>query len=232
MGAGQFCTNPGLVIAVAGPDLARFKQAAIAALAQSEPAVMLTPGIHAAYDRGVAALDANPAVTRVAGGKPADAPNRCVGALFETTAAQFLADGRLGDEVFGASSVMVVCADSDELTGVIAGLEGQLTATLHADAADADLAARLVPLLAGRAGRVLANGWPTGVEVCHAMVHGGPWPATTDVRTTSVGTLALARFVRPVCFQDLAPALLPPALRDDNPWNLPRTINGVREVVA
>jgi len=232
MGAGQFCTNPGLIIAVAGPDLARFRQAAIAALTQSEPAVMLTPGIHAAYYRGVAALEANAGVARMARGKPAEAPNRCVGALFETTAAQFLADGRLGDEVFGASSVMVVCADNDELTAVIAGLEGQLTATLHADAADVDLAARLVPLLAERAGRVLANGWPTGVEVCHAMVHGGPWPATTDARTTSVGTLATARFVRPVCFQDLAPALLPPALRDDNPWNLPRTINGVREVVA
>ena len=97
------------------------------------------------------------------------------------------------------------------------------------DVADEAIAARVLPLLADRAGRVLANGWPTGVEATHAMVHGGPYPATSDARTTSVGTLALVRFLRPVCYQDLPAALLPPALKPDNPWGIPRKIDGVWE---
>ena len=173
------------------------------AMTAAEPPVMLTPGIHASYGAGVAALEANHAARRVAQGQQASSPTRCTAALFETSAAAFLADAALGHEVFGAASVLVRCADLREVAAVIAGLEGQLTATIHMDNADSAAAASLLPLLQAKAGRVLANGWPTGVEVCPAMVHGGPFPATSDGRTTSVGTLAMARFVRPVCYQDI-----------------------------
>ena len=226
MGAGQFCTNPGLVLAMAGPDLERFIAAASAAVAALEPQVMLTPGIAAAYAQGVGALDANAHAQRIATGQSA-ALNRCSPALFSVSAANFLADGSLGQEVFGSSSVVVIAKDLAELQKVIAGLEGQLTATLHMADADAPSARVLLPLLAERAGRVLANGWPTGVEVCNAMVHGGPFPASSDSRSTSVGTLALARFLRPVCYQDIPDALLPAALQQANPWALPRRVDGV-----
>jgi NADP-dependent aldehyde dehydrogenase len=223
MGAGQFCTNPGLVIAVDGPELDRFVAAASAALAQVEAPPMLTSGILASFGRGVAALDRHAAVRRVASGKPAQG-NRCAGALFETAAADFLGDEALAGEVFGAASVVVRCRDAAEMHAVLAALEGQLTATIHLDAADEALAAGVLPILREKAGRVLANGWPTGVEVTPAMVHGGPFPATSDSRTTSVGTLAMMRFLRPVCYQDVPDALLPPPLRQANPWRIPRRV--------
>jgi NADP-dependent aldehyde dehydrogenase len=227
MGAGQFCTNPGLVIAIAGPDLDAFAEAAAAALTDAKPVQMLTPGIHASFEQGVAALEGHAAVTVIARGCVGDGVNQARGAIFRTDAKSFLSDAALGHEVFGSSSIIVACADADEVAQVIAGLEGQLTATLHADAGDADLAAGLVPLLARKVGRVLANGWPTGVEVAHAMVHGGPFPATSDSRTTSVGALAIDRFLRPVCYQALSDALLPVVLRDGNPWGVTRRIDGV-----
>ena len=146
--------------------------------------------------------------------------------MFITDADAFASDPALGHEVFGSSSIVVRAKDMDEVAAIVHRLEGQLTATLLYDAADKDLVAPLVPLLAGRAGRVLANGWPTGVEVSHAMVHGGPFPATSDGRTTSVGTLAMQRFLRPVCFQGLPDRLLPAALRSDNPYNVMRRIEG------
>ena len=229
MGAGQFCTNPGLVIALDSPALDRFIGAAAAALAESEPPVMLTPGIHAAYQDGQAALDASDSATRIGTGRASSAPNRCIASLFETTDAAFVGDKALAAEVFGASSLIVRCASSAAMLGVIASLEGQLTATLHCDDADGALAAMLLPVLSGKVGRVLANGWPTGVEVTAAMVHGGPYPATTDERTTSVGTLAMTRFLRPVCYQDIPDALLPPALQRANPWGLPRRVDGIAE---
>ena len=225
LGAGQFCTNPGLVLAIDSPDLERFVAAASAALAPVAPATMLTSGIADAFAAGVATLDACSAARRV-GGTPAGRT-----ALFETTAAEFMAHAELGHEVFGASAVLVRCTDQDELAAVIASLEGQLTATIHADAVDHSIAARVLPLLVAKVGRVLANGWPTGVEVTHAMVHGGPFPATSDSRTTSVGTLAMQRFLRPVCYQDIASEMLPPALQPGNPLALPRRIDGVWEVV-
>ncbi|WP_295631297.1 aldehyde dehydrogenase family protein, partial [Novosphingobium sp.] len=229
MGSGQFCTNPGLVLAIDGPGLDRFVASASAALSAAAPQVMLTPAIHAAYNAGVAALAGNAAATRVATGAAPEGCNRGQGALFTTSAIAFLADKALGHEVFGAAAVIVRCADEAELALVLRGLEGQLTATLQMDAADEAMAAHVLPLLADRAGRVLANGWPTGVEVTHAMVHGGPYPGTSDARTTSVGTLALVRFLRPVCYQDLPDTLLPPPLQAGNPWGIPRKIDGVWE---
>lgn len=229
MGAGQFCTNPGLILAVEGPDLDAFVAAAGKALAESQGLTMLTPGIHAAFEKGVAALEGHENIRTVARGCPAKGVNQAVGALFETDAQSFLADHALGNEVFGSSSVVVRCRDFAELGQVIRGLEGQLTATLQTDPADEAEAAKLVPLLAERVGRILANGWPTGVEVAPAMVHGGPFPATSDGRTTSVGTLAIYRFLRPVSFQSMAQSLLPPAVQDANPWGVARRVDGKRE---
>ena len=229
MGAGQFCTNPGLVLAIDGPDLDAFIASAAAAMTDAAPATMLTPGIHASFEQGVDALAGHGAVKTVARGKVGDGVNQAVGAIFDTTAEAFLADRALSHEVFGSSSVVVRCRDMAEIARVIAGLEGQLTATLQMDAADEADAARLVPVIARRVGRILANGWPTGVEVAPAMVHGGPFPATSDGRTTSVGTLAIARYLRPVCFQNLATALLPAALDDANPWGIARRLDGKRE---
>ena len=229
LGAGQFCTNPGLVLALDSADLDTFIASARTALETLAPPVMLTSGIKKAYAKGVEALDTNPAARRLAAGQDSDQLNRCTAALFETSATAFLADPKLGDEVFGAAAVIVRCRDMAELASVIKGLEGQLTATIQMDAADTDAAAQLLPLLQSRAGRVLANGWPTGVEVTHAMVHGGPFPATSDGRSTSVGTLAMARFLRPVCYQNIADALLPAPLRAANPWKLSRKVDGAWE---
>lgn len=226
MGAGQFCTNPGLVIAMAGPALDRFIAAASTAVSAAPAATMLTPGIAGAYGKGVAALAEQPDVSELAHGGEGGV-NACRPALFVTDAAAFLREPVLSHEVFGASSLVIRCANEAEMAAVAAALEGQLTATLHLDAADHPLAARLLPVLEDKAGRILANGWPTGVEVCHAMVHGGPFPATSDPRSTSVGTLAIRRFLRPVCYQDLPEALLPAAVQTGNPLGLPRLVDGM-----
>ena len=150
-------------------------------------------------------------------------------ALFQAEAKAFLADPALSHEVFGAAAIVVRCADLGEVAQVIGALEGQLTATLQLDPDDHADAAHLLPALQAKVGRVLANGWPTGVEVTRAMVHGGPYPATSDGRTTSVGSLAIMRFLRPVCFQDIPDALLPPALQAANPWRLARQVDGAWE---
>lgn len=227
-GAGQFCTNPGLVIALAGTELNAFEEAAAEALGRVPAGQMLTPAIHGAFEQGVAALESHAAVSLIARGPVGEGVNQARGALFATDGDAFMSDAALSHEVFGSSSIIVRAADLDEIAQIVRGLEGQLTATLLFDPEDEPLVAPLVPLLAEKAGRVLANGWPTGVEVSHAMVHGGPYPATSDSRTTSVGALAIARFLRPVCFQDMPDALLPAALREDNPFGVARRIDGVR----
>jgi NADP-dependent aldehyde dehydrogenase len=226
LGAGQFCTNPGLLLALEGPALERFAGLAAEALARAEPQTMLTPGIHRAYEEGVAALARAEGVDTLATGLAARGPHGCRPRLFRTSATHFLADKQLQQEVFGASALLVSCRDENELVAVLDALEGQLTATVQMDDQDGALARRLLPRLERKAGRVLFNGFPTGVEVCHAMVHGGPWPATSDSRTTSVGSAAIQRFLRPVCYQDCPPVLLPEALQDDNPWHLRRLQDG------
>jgi len=225
MGAGQFCTSPGLVLAVECPDLDRFLTAAGGALQEAGAATMLTPGIHQAYEQGVAALGSHNSVRTVARGKPGQGYQGQAG-LFETTAEAFLADHRLGEEVFGSVSLLVRCRTEEELAQVLDGLEGQLTAALHISDADHDDARKLLPVLERKVGRILVNGFGTGVEVAHAMVHGGPFPSTSDGRSTSVGTMAIDRFLRPVSYQDLPDALLPPELRNDNPLGVPQLVDG------
>jgi NADP-dependent aldehyde dehydrogenase len=228
MGAGQFCTNPGLVFGIQGANLDRFLNAAAEALKTSEPQPMLAPGIHKAYEAGVKALSEHNRVETIARGRVGEGIAQGSGALFATDAQSFMDDERLGQEVFGSSSIVVRCPDVETLLSLSEKLEGQLTATLQMEKADSDIAQRLLPILELKAGRILANGWPTGVEVAHAMVHGGPFPATSDGRTTSVGTLAIRRFLRPVSYQNLLQELLPETLRDDA-VHLPRLIDGRRD---
>ena len=226
MGAGQFCTNPGILLGIEGPDLDRFVAAAVEVLGASAASTMLTPGIHAAFDAGVARLAGSGAVTTLARGMACSGPNQAQAAFFTTTADAFLADTELQEEVFGAASLLIRCGDVAAMKAVAEKLEGQLTATVQMDAEDKAAVAGLIPTLERKTGRILANGWPTGVEVCHAMVHGGPFPATSDARSTSVGTLAIRRFLRPVCYQDIPAELLPEAVRDGNPLRLWRRVDG------
>jgi NADP-dependent aldehyde dehydrogenase len=225
LGAGQFCTNPGVVLGIDGPDWRAFVAEVARALGDKPAATMLSSGIHAAYEQGTRHLAALP-VERVGQGQAGTGGCAAQAVVHETSAAQWLATPALAEEVFGPSSVLVRCADAQELRRVAEALEGQLTATLHLEDTDLPLARGLLPVLERKAGRILANGFPTGVEVSHAMVHGGPFPATSDGRTTSVGAAALGRFLRPVCYQDLPEALLPPALQSGNPLGVWRSVDG------
>ncbi|MDQ4052480.1 MAG: aldehyde dehydrogenase (NADP(+)) [Actinomycetota bacterium] len=227
VGVGQLCTNPGLVFAVDGPEVDAFLEAVASAITGCPALPMLNPGIHSSYRAGVAALVAHPQVEQVAAGE-ADAALAAGGQahVFATSSAAFLAEAALHEEVFGSSSLVVRVSSPDELAEVAQSLEGQLTATLHAAESDHRVAAALLPVLEDKVGRILFNGWPTGVDVGHAMVHGGPFPATSDGRSTSVGTLAVERFVRPVAYQNAPADLLPAPVDADNSLGIWRQVDG------
>jgi NADP-dependent aldehyde dehydrogenase len=224
LGVGQFCTNPGLVLAIDGPGLATFCASATAALNDTQPATMLSAGIASSFRRGVAALGSNEAVTTLLRLDHED--NQGHAALFRVEAADFLARKELHEEVFGPASLLVVCKDVEQMRAIVEHLEGQLTAAIHLEEGDIAAAQVLMPTLERKVGRILANGFGTGVEVAHAMVHGGPFPATADGRSTSVGTGAIFRFLRPVAYQNLPQALLPAVLRDENPRGIWRRRDG------
>lgn len=207
MGAGQFCTNPGIAVVLDGADADAFVGAATAALGGVDAQTMLTDGIASAYREG------RDRVAGVAGVQEVltsmcDLRN-ATPYLYATTAKDWLANEALGEEVFGPLGLIVRCADEAEMLAVAHALQGQLTCTLHMDADDTALAKKLMPVIERKAGRLLVNGFPTGVEVCDSMVHGGPYPASTNFGATSVGTLAIRRFLRPVCYQNLPDDLLP-----------------------
>ena len=220
LGSGQFCTNPGLVFLPRGAPGDAFLVAAGDAVAKAVGGTMLTPGIAAAYEQGTAELR-DTAGVRVVGQGSAGSGHAPPPQLVESTALTGVTY-----EVFGASGVVVRYDEVADLLPHLGSLEGQLTVTVHAADTDTEDAVRLLPVLELKAGRILFNGWPTGVEVGHAMVHGGPFPATSDSRSTSVGSLAIERFQRPVAYQDLPATVLPEAIRDDNPWGLVRQIDG------
>ncbi|AOZ52431.1 aldehyde dehydrogenase (NADP(+)) [Chromobacterium vaccinii] len=226
LNAGQFCTCPSLLLAVEGEDLDRFRRAAANAAAAKPADTMLTPVIHDAYQSALHRLRRTPGVAELASGQAGGGPYAAQAALFEIDAAGFAARPELAEEVFGPCALIVACRDQDELLSAMAGLDGQLAATLQMDDADLPLARRLLPLLEARAGRVLANAFPNWVETSPAMVHGGPFPAGSDSRATSVGLAAMDRFLRPVCYQNLPAALLPPQVADDNPLRLWRRVDG------
>jgi NADP-dependent aldehyde dehydrogenase len=226
MGVGQFCTNPGLVFAVGGPDFDRFVAAAAEAMAKTEAGQMLSSAICKNYRAGVARLQKESSVRQVAKSGAPERDSLAGGALFLVDVDAFLDNPTLAEEIFGPASIVVRCRSEDEFGKAMQRLEGQLTATLHIAAEDHAAAARLLPVLERKVGRILVNGWPTGVEVSSAMVHGGPYPATSDSRTTSVGTLAIERFLRPVCYQNFPDDLLAPELQQNNPLSLRRMIDG------
>ncbi|WPE22175.1 aldehyde dehydrogenase (NADP(+)) [Shinella zoogloeoides] len=207
MGAGQFCTNPGIAIVADGPDADRFTAAAVEALGKVGAQTMLTDGIAKAYHDGKARFESRntvkPLFTSDSAGRDA-LPN-----LFEISGEQFLADHALSEEVFGPLGLVVRVSSVDEMQQLARNFEGQLTATIHMDAGDLDDAKRLRPILERKAGRVLINGFPTGVEVVDSMVHGGPYPASTNFGATSVGTMSIRRFLRPVSYQNMPEGLLP-----------------------
>lgn len=207
MGAGQFCTNPGVAIMIDGADAQAFSDAAKSALAATGAQTMLTDGIAAAYHDGTARVAGTAGVRDVL-------TTSCSGRnatpyLFSTTAAEWLANEELGEEVFGPLGLIITAKDNAERMAVAKSLVGQLTCTLHMDDADLSDAQALAPVLERKAGRLLVNGFPTGVEVSDTMVHGGPYPASTNFGATSVGTLSIRRFLRPVCYQNFPDALLP-----------------------
>lgn len=207
MGAGQFCTNPGIAVVIDGTDADRFIGAATEALGKVGPQTMLTDGIAKAYHDGQARFamrnTVKPVLVTKSSGRAAT-PN-----LFETTGAQFVSDHALGEEVFGPLGLVVRVGSLDEMEQIARGFDGQLTATIHMDAGDLEAARRLRPVLERKAGRVLVNGFPTGVEVVDSMVHGGPYPASTNFGATSVGTMSIRRFLRPVSYQNMPEGLLP-----------------------
>ena len=226
LGCGQFCTNPGLCLVLNAPGVEEFRSSAAAALAELVAGTMLNRGIHAAFENGVAALASIAQVTTVARGLAASGFNGAQAGLFEVSAQHFLENGALEQEIFGPASLIVRCQDKVELLQVMQAVAGQLTATIHAVPSDDALVAQLLPVLEVKAGRLVFNSWPTGVEVASGMVHGGPYPATTDSRATSVGTRAIERFLRPVCYQNFPERLLPQTLRDAAVALSPRRVDG------
>ena len=224
-GVGQFCTSPGVFVIPAGADGDALRDALQARFAGSAPAVMLTAAIAQRHAQGAAQLGAHAHVAALVA--PVQKSGCAQASLFEVAADAFLHDTHLQEEVFGPTSLIVRTRDQAQMLQLATVLPGQLTATLLADEADYVAAASLLQQLSRNAGRVLMNGVPTGVEVCAAMVHGGPYPASSDARSTSVGTAAIERFARRVCYQNVPDALLPPALQDANPLKIARLVDGV-----
>lgn len=207
MGAGQFCTNPGIAVVLDGEDGQGFVNAAKAALSGIGAQVMLTDGIATAFQQGRDRIAATEGVRSVLTSS-CDLRN-ATPYLFATTGADWLADEALGEEVFGPLGLVVVAKDLAQMSQIAQSLQGQLTCTIHMDDDDSEAARSLLPILERKAGRLLVNGFPTGVEVSEAMVHGGPYPASTNFGATSVGTMAIRRFLRPVSYQNVPENLLP-----------------------
>ena len=229
LGVGQFCTNPGIVVGVAGPELETLRSELGALIAVAPPGVMLTPGISKAYAAGVDRLASTDGVSVIGkAGVAGEAPkSSAYAALFATDADGFINGHDVAEENFGPSSVLVTCDTKIELEAVANAMEGQLTATVHGTAVDFAEHQDLIHVLETKVGRLIFNGYPTGVEVGHAMQHGGPYPSTTDSRSTSVGTDAIDRFVRPICYQDMPANQLPVELDNANSRNIMRLVDGV-----
>ena len=211
MGAGQFCTNPGVLLGVKGEDFTALQVAAVAALEASPDQKMLTDSILSAYHNGLIGLAQS--AKEITDGRRSTRPRHGRAAAFRVDAETWLTTPALHEEVFGAAGVFVECDSPEQMILVAQDLEGQLTITLQLETNDTALARELLPIIEEKAGRLLCNGFPTGVEVCGAMMHGGPYPASTDSRSTSVGTLAIARWLRPVSYQNFPPNLLDDALK-------------------
>ncbi|MEO7456561.1 MAG: aldehyde dehydrogenase (NADP(+)), partial [Gemmatimonadaceae bacterium] len=225
VGVGQFCTNPGVIVGVKDNQFDALVTDLASQIDAAPPGVMLYDQLRQGYDRGVERARSKQ-VEVLAPSTATDAPLRARPALLRTSGAAFLGDAELREEIFGPVSVVVAASDHAEMERIAEGMEGQLTATIHGTPEELHAHARLVAILTRKVGRLLFNGYPTGVEVGHAMQHGGPYPASTDSRSTSVGTAAITRFARPVAFQNFPDESLPKALRNGNTLGMWRMING------
>lgn len=227
LGAGQFCTNPGLMLAVKSPALERFKQVLKETISSAPAETMLSKGIAVNYQKRCAEMfHTNGMELLVASeAKQTALQNQSQAIIAQVSAKDFISNAAFREEVFGPYSLLVVAEDNSELELAIGTLEGQLTVTLMAERNELNDYRMLINTLEEKTGRIILNGVPTGVEVCAAMQHGGPFPATSDARFTSVGTEAIYRFVRPLAYQDWSQELLPDELKVGNPLNIFRTVN-------
>lgn len=230
IGVGQFCTNPGLVVGLDSPEWHSFTAEAQDKAAAVPPATMLHPGIHRAYTAGVARRESHPRLQPL--GKPVTPPDparhEAAAYLFTTTQQGLVEDPTLLDELFGPCATLVRCDNDTDLVAIAERLEGSLSATVHGTEADFANHAELLSVLSRKAGRLICNGYPVGLEICDSIHHGGPYPATTHSHFTSIGTRAIHRFVRPVCYQDWPMSLLPEELQETNPRGVMRMVDGVR----
>ena len=224
---GQFCTNPGLVFGVSGKELTAFSNTVAKYMESTPPFTMLNKGIQEAFVHGVDQLKNISGVTQLVNTQEKASSEKTQGTatLFTTSLNAFLRNNALKHEVFGACSVIVYCESVTQLVEIARHLEGQLTATVHATEKELAEQSELLNILRIKAGRIIINGFSTGLEVCASTVHGGPYPATTDARMTSVGALAIERFTRPVCFQNFPQSALPDQLKDENPLRIWRKVD-------
>ncbi len=230
LGAGQFCTNPGLILAIEGAELDTFGKHLAAEIGQQQANCMLHPNIHSSYENGKQKMFDTNGTEVLAVALDAEGANDGKPALVKVSADDFLANGVLHTEVFGPFSMLVACASKVQLLEVLNALEGQLTGSLIAEAEEVSAYTDVIDALRSRVGRILFNGVPTGVEVCPAMHHGGPFPSTSDSKFTSVGNDAIYRWVRPVSYQDWPEQLLPEALKNENPLGILRKVDGIYKV--
>ena len=227
LGVGQFCTNPGLLFSQEQPQLDSFKKHLREQITAIAPGVMLNQGISQQFQQGITRLTEDKDIEVIAVGEGhVDNINLGQAHSFATTYDVFGGKESLSEELFGPSSLVISTKDKEELLSAASNMDGHLTATIYGTPNDLEEYAELIPILTKKVGRLIVNNMPTGVEVCDAMVHGGPYPATTAPATTSVGTAAIKRFVRPVCYQNFDSKWLPPALQDNNPLNIMRLVNG------
>jgi NADP-dependent aldehyde dehydrogenase len=226
LGSGQFCTNPGLVFMITSEETKEFIGTVSKKMAEAQAGVLLNAQIENGLDQAVSRTLAKVDVVRLTGGERISGgrysyPNT----VMQTSTAAFRADPDLQEEHFGPVVLFVLAESADDLLQTINFMHGNLTASVHAAADELQLAGELFEQLQDKAGRLLLNGFPTGVEVVYAMQHGGPYPATTAPRTTSVGMTAIKRFLRPVAFQGFPDSLLPPALQSGNPLGIWRIVD-------
>lgn len=226
LGAGQFCTNPGLVVIQRSHGLARFEQRLAEQFSTSTADAMLHEGIGRAYTQGTEQLARQAGVSLLAEGQAGTATCNGIPRVYQVRAADFLANPTLQEEIFGPATLLIVAEKAEELTAIAEQLHGHLTSTIWGTEDELQRHADLIDILSRRVGRLLFKGFPTGVEVGHAMVHGGPFPATSDSRMTSVGTRAILRFTRPLAWQGFPNSLLPAELRDGNPLGIRRLEDG------
>jgi 2,5-dioxopentanoate dehydrogenase len=231
MAQGQFCTSPGLVAWVDGPGSDALSAALQQRLGASTAGPAVHPSIRSNYERALQEVAATTSTLACGAAAPAVASALCP-ALLSARADMVLRTERLRHEIYGPAVLAVPCRDAAELRTLCASFDGHLTATVHGEGDDFAAHAAVLAALRQKVGRLIANGVPTGVEVCGAMVHGGPYPAASDARFTAVGTTAIRRWVRPACWQDWPHDLLPPELRDDNPLRIRRWVDGVLAVTS